>query len=47
MNEIEQMKNFYEPFIAKVKSCITLKQRIKNFFNFSNTLNFYSKSKIN
>ena len=45
--EIEQMKNFYQPFITKVKSGIPLKQRIKNFFNFSNTLNFYSKSKIN
>lgn len=45
--EIEQMKNFYNPFITKIKSRISLKQRIKNFFNFSNTLNFYSKSKIN
>ncbi|MBK6836075.1 MAG: hypothetical protein IPG89_18110 [Bacteroidetes bacterium] len=47
IEEIEKMKNFYQPFITKVKSGISLKQRIKNFFNFSNTLNFYSKSKIN
>jgi hypothetical protein len=45
--EADDIQSFYDSFIKKVKSQISFSKRMKHFFNLYNTLNYFSKPKIN
>lgn len=46
-NEADDIQSFYDSFIKKVKAQISFSKRMKHFFNLYNTLNYFSKPKIN
>lgn len=45
-NEATFITGFYQPFIKTVKQGVSLNNRIKHFFNISNTIQFFTKPKI-